>query len=112
MSDTASDRPTYVFASPGLPPAAPVAASTEPLISFAAFAATLHPRRVPLVRAGRPVVRAGTVVMTVAPGHPDEIWLRLLKVRHGTERHAVAAWSALIDEMRDEPAHPTVAGVK
>jgi hypothetical protein len=50
--------------------------------------------------------------MTVAPGHPDEIWLRLLKVRHGTERHAVAAWSALIDEMRDEPAHPTVAGVK
>ena len=99
MSETAPDQ---------VQPAAPV----EPPVAFDAFAATLRPRRVPLTRNGRPVVRQGVAVMTVAAGHPDEIWLRLLRIRHGAERHAPAEWSALIDGMRDEPAHPTVAGVR
>lgn len=86
--------------------------TAEPPVSLAAFAAALRPRQVPLVKGGRPVVRQGVVVMTVAPGHPDEIWLKLLKVRYGAERHTPSEWSALIDGMRDEPAHPTVAGAR
>ena len=99
MSETAPDL---------VQPAAPV----EPPVALAVFAATLRPQRVPLVKNGRPVVRQGIVAMTVTPGHPDEIWLKLLKIRYGAERHTSAEWSALIDGMRDEPAHPTVAGVR
>jgi hypothetical protein len=50
--------------------------------------------------------------MTVTPGHPDEIWLKLLRIRHGAERHTHAEWASLIDAAREEPAHPTVAGVR
>lgn len=81
-------------------------------IAFAAFAATLRPHRVPLVRNGRTVTVKGAVVMTVSAGHPDEIWLKLLKIRYGSERHTEADWRRLIDRMREEPAHPSVMGVR
>ena len=102
MSET-----TYDSVQPAQPPA-PV----EPPVPLAMFAATLRPRRVALVKGGRPVIRGGAVVMTVTPGHPDEVWLKLLKIRHGAERHTHAEWAALIDAAREEPAHPTVAGVR
>ena len=86
--------------------------TVAPPIAFAAFAATLRPRRVPLVRNGRPVVVNGSAAMTVVAGHPDEVWLKLLKIRYGTERHSEAEWWVLIDGMREEPAHPSVAGVR
>jgi len=47
-----------------------------------------------------------TTIPTYSPGHSDEIWLKLLEVRHGIERHTPDEWHALIDRYRDEPAHP------
>ena len=83
-------------------------AAFAPPIALATFATALRPRRVPLVRNGRPVVVNGAQVMTVTEGHPDEVWLKLLKIRHGSERHTEAEWRAMVDGMRDEPAHPSV----
>ena len=91
-------------------PAAPVRPSEfdfGPPVPYASFAAGLKPRSVPLVRNGQAVVQNGRQLMTAAPGHPDEVWLKLLKIRHGGEKHTVQGWNALIDAMRDEPAHPS-----
>lgn len=41
-------------------------------------------------------------------GTPDEIWSRLLKIRHGSEKHTPVEWQRLIERARNEPAHPTV----
>lgn len=38
-------------------------------------------------------------------GTPDEIWLGVLKVYHGTENHTKDEWKALIDTWRSRPAH-------
>jgi len=79
-------------------------------VPYAAFAATLKPRAVPMLRNGRPVVFKGRVVMTATPGQPDEIWLRLLKIRNGGERHTVTEWRALVDGFREQPAYPGQRG--
>ena len=127
MSETATERPAL----PAVPAAVATAAApafSQPM-SFAAFAATLRPQARPRVRNGQVVmsqartitlrssalprrpgprrgVAAAKPVMDVVPGHPDEIWLKLLKLRHGTEKHDSAGWFALIDNYRGEPAHP------
>ena len=75
-------------------------------VPLAVFAAALRPRRIPLVRNGNPVVFKGRTVMTATRGHPDEVWLKLLKINHGRERRTPEAWSALIDTYREQPAHP------
>lgn len=111
MSETDLTSPPDAPVEP-LPEPAPVAeAPTEsfagPPMPYSAFAATLKPRRVPLVRAGRPVVQNGRTLMTATAGQPDEVWLKLLKIRHGGEKHTVQGWNALINAMRDEPAHPS-----
>lgn len=102
MSETAAPD----GAEPGTdqPAPAPVAAAAAP-VAFSVFAATLRPRIMPLVRNGRTVVRNGRPVQTVRAGHPDEVWLRLLRIRHGAEKHAPAGWQKLIDAMRAEPVH-------
>lgn len=46
----------------------------------------------------------------VTPGTPDEVWLKLLAVRHPNERHTITGWRALLDRYRDEPAHPAHPG--
>lgn len=76
-------------------------------VPFAVYAAALRPQRVPLLRSGRQVIFKGRVVMTVTPGHVDEVWLKMLKIRHGSERHTPAEWAGLIDKYREDPAHPT-----
>lgn len=63
------------------------------------FAATLRPRTDPATRPGQ---RA-----RLLPGEPDEVWLRLLSIRHRSERHTHAEWRSLIDRYRREPAHPS-----
>lgn len=74
---------------------------------LAAFAATLRPQLVSTstVRAHRPGAQP-TVIRTYSQGHSDEIWIKLLEMRHGIERHTADGWMALIDKYRDEPAHP------
>jgi hypothetical protein len=53
-------------------------------------------------------VRGRTAMLpVVVPGTPDEIWLKMLAVRHPNERHTLAGWRALIEKYRDEPAHPS-----
>jgi hypothetical protein len=113
MSETASSP----IASQGGGTVAPVPAATPGLpVAFATFAASLRPRAVPLVRNGRPVLFRGRQAQTALPGHADELWLKLLRIRHGVEKHTAADWHALIDAMRDEPAHPSdpryVAGTR
>ena len=102
MSETLADQAVE----PQPPASEPLVQSGIP-IAFAAFANTLRPRQVPLVRNGVPVMRRGRPGMTFMPGHPDQIWLRLVRIRHGGERHTETEWMALIDAMRDEPAHPS-----
>jgi len=76
-------------------------------ITLAAFGATLRPQiaSTATVRSSRPGTAPQTLT-TYTPGHPDEIWLKLLAMRHGGERHTAADWQALIEQYRDEPAHP------
>jgi hypothetical protein len=37
-------------------------------------------------------------------GSDREVYARLLRVRHGAEKHTVAEWHALIDSLATEPA--------
>ncbi len=79
-------------------PLAQSEAQWEPLIPLRAFAETLRPRAAQRYPNGR--------VAKFDPGHPDEIWLKLLSIRHGAERHTRAEWFAIIDGHRNQPAHP------
>lgn len=36
-------------------------------------------------------------------GHVDHIWLGPLRVFHGQEKHSVAEWFALIEELKQRP---------
>ena len=81
---------------------APIAEFPVPL---SVFAVTLRPRRVPLMRNGKTVVFKGRPVMTATAGHPDEIWLKLLKLRHGADKRTHAQWHAAIDALRNQPAY-------
>ncbi|MDE2232593.1 MAG: hypothetical protein KGJ90_00475 [Patescibacteria group bacterium] len=36
-------------------------------------------------------------------GTPKEVWITLLKARHGTERHTPSEWLAFIDKYGHEP---------
>ncbi len=83
----------------------------EPQVAFAAFAQTLRPRRITVPPARGATGRAAVPQVRIEPGHPDEIWLKLLGMRHGREKHTPAGWRALIDGYRGQPAHPSVMGV-
>lgn len=76
-------------------------------ITLTAFGATLRPQLISTrpVQSRQPGAKP-TPINTYSPGHPDEIWLKLLTINHGIERHSVQEWHALIAKYRDEPAHP------
>lgn len=38
-------------------------------------------------------------------GTSDEVFSRLLRIRHGVEKHTTAEWRALLDAARREPAY-------
>jgi len=102
VSPSTADRPVAQSS-------APVVGQTavEPPVPLSVFATSLRPRVVPLVRNGRTVVgRSGRPAVQVLPGHEDEVWLRLLRINHASEKHTLAEWSALIDQYREQPAHP------
>lgn len=76
-------------------------------VPLATLAATLRPqltstRSVQPRRAGA----APGVINTYTQGHPDEIWLKLLAMKHGIERHTLDDWHALIAKYKGQPAHP------
>lgn len=75
---------------------------TEFPVPLPVFARELQPRAEPHPVTGKPQLVAG---------HADEVWLKLLRVNHGNEKHTLAEWRALIDNYRGEPAHPTVLGI-
>lgn len=91
---------TYFPAQDQSVPVAPVAIG-DPPIPFDAFARTILPRWTNhgTDPRGRPIRR-------LQPGHPDEAYLTLLRIRHGREKHTPAEWNGLIRAMGDEPAHP------
>ena len=41
-------------------------------------------------------------------GTSDEIWTKLLQVRHVREKHTPTAWRELLESHRHEPAYPGV----
>ena len=90
---------------PAAPSAPPVETAVELPIPLAAFAATLRPRPTPVLRDGKPVRLNGKPVVKFAPAHADEIWLKLLKIRHGTRRLTPTQWRDAIDAIRDEAVH-------
>jgi len=76
----------------------------ELAVPLRVFAATLGPRVT-----HRQVIIGGVprmVAATASAGHPDEVWMKLLSMRHQNERHTMTEWQALIEKYRDEPAHP------
>ena len=97
----AIETPSIVSAAPA---SAPVATVDFP-VPLQVYAASLRPQRVPFLRGGRPVIVRGRQVMTMSQGHPNEVWLRLLRIQHGRERHTPTEWAALIDQYREQPAH-------
>lgn len=39
-------------------------------------------------------------------GTPHEVWLTYLRMKHGVERHTLAGWHELIEQVAGLPAHP------
>ncbi len=80
---------------------------TQTPMPLAAFAATLRPQltRTQIVQARQPGAKPSTI-STYTQGHPDEIWLKLLQVKHGIERHTADDWHKLIAHYKKQPAHP------
>lgn len=62
-----------------------------PPVPLDVFADTLRPR---------------TVDGNMVPGSPDEVWIQLLRIRHGNERRSLSYWQSLITLYRSQPAHP------
>lgn len=81
----------------------------EAPVPLAVFAATLRPQQTGTrsVQARAVVGGRRTAAQTpvYAPGHPDQIWLKLLQIKHGLERRTRADWQALIDKYGQTPAH-------
>lgn len=77
-------------------------------LPLAAFGATLRPQLAATrtVQSRQPGAPPG-VINTYTQGHPDEIWLKMLAIKHGIERHTADEWHALIARYKAEPAHPS-----
>ena len=83
-----------------------VSAPTSAPITFEMFARTLRPQSVTVPNLSRP----GASRQEIVPGAPDEVYLRLVRIRHGFEKRSPESWQSLIDDMRGEPAHPSALG--
>jgi hypothetical protein len=75
-------------------------------ITLDVFARTLRPRTGTVPSTSKP----GAMRQTLLPGDPDEVYLKLLKIRHRGDKRTQEGWKALIDTYRSQPAHPTVLG--
>lgn len=64
----------------------------EPLVALDEFARVLSPKMI-----------GGEM----QPGEPDEVWIKLMRIKHRMERHSITDWRKMLDRYRDEPAHPT-----
>ena len=38
-------------------------------------------------------------------GTPDEVWTKLVKIRHGREKHTPTEWRKVLNGNRHQPAH-------
>jgi len=82
-------------------------------VPYAVFAATLRPKYEPIVHRGTVLMRRGRPVMhATGPGHQDEVWLKLLKIRHGQERLPPTEWRKRIESFRGEPAYPAQPDIR
>ena len=109
MSETESPFETVPETVPASAPVSTGAPIDHP-VPFRDYAKTQRPKEVAMVKAGKPVMFKGRPVKTMTPGEPNEIWLKLLKINHGTEKHTLAEWDGLIDTYREQPAHPVALG--
>jgi hypothetical protein len=101
---SADTEDTAVHKGPPAPEAAKKPEAPKgPPIPFVAFAKGLGPSVAVVAPATRPG-QAPRIVVT--PGHADEVYLKLLKMRHGRENRTEAEWRKLIDGYRHAPAHP------
>lgn len=76
-------------------------------IPLAVFGAMLKPQLTGT--STMPVRKPGDtphVIKIYSQGHADEIWLKMLQIKHGIERHTVEGWHALIAHYKTIPAHP------
>ena len=87
-------------------PTRATAAPTSVPVTFSTFASTLRPQAMTVPNLARP----GTTRQEIVPGSADEVYLRLVRIRHGSEKHPLEDWQSLIDAMRGEPAHPSALG--
>lgn len=80
---------------------------TQALMPLSAFAALLRPQltRTQTVQSRQPGSKPSTI-NTYAQGHPDQMWLKLLEVKHRVERHTAEEWRTLIAKYKAQPAHP------
>lgn len=80
-------------------------APVEVPVPLAAFARIVGPHVEPLrlIRQGGRLV----AMQQATPGTDEEVWLKLLAIRHPNERHTPAGWRALIAKYGTEQAHPT-----
>jgi len=46
---------------------------------------------------------------TYSSGDADQVWVKLLAVHHGNERHTMSEWRDMIDQYRQQPAYSTGA---
>ena len=102
MSELDAEELPVAFESP---PAAAVADAQEgggALLTLDAFARTLAPRVQQVPNPAKP----GTTRTLATPGQPEEVFLTLLRIEHGRARHTAAGWHAVIDALKQRPAHP------
>ncbi len=80
------------------------AAASDPAVPLSEFARQVGPHleTTQVARNGRVVPQT----RVIRPGTDEEVWLRLLRIRHPNERHSIAGWRALIAKYATEPAHP------
>ena len=78
------------------------AAPQENRVNLATFAKSLRPRKIQVPNSSRP----GEMRTKLIAGHADEVYLKLLKIEHGRQSHTPSDWQALINAMKNRPAHP------
>lgn len=69
-----------------------------PVLPLARFAQLLRPQVIENYPNGRP--------KRFSIGHADEIWLKVLEVSNKGERHTQEEWLAIIEDHKQQPAHP------
>jgi hypothetical protein len=79
------------------------------MVPLDAFASTLNPQitgyKTIFPRVGNQNLPPQQVPI-LSSGDPNAVWIKLLRINHGAERHTLADWAALIQQYENQPAYP------